>query len=245
MVAKVLVNGANGKMGQEAVKAITSDAELELVATCGRQDNLAETIRMSQANIVIDLTIADTVFTNTKIIIENNAHPIIGTSGLLPEQVQQLTEQCLQKKLGGIIVPNFSIGAVLMMHFSSIAAQYLPHVEVIEQHHDGKRDAPSGTAIKTAEMIMQARCEPPTTKEEQELLIGARGAEQHNIHIHSVRLPGIVAKQQVIFGSDSETLMIEHNSIHRRSFMPGLLLACKKVTQLDSLLYGLESILLN
>ncbi|MGK5095495.1 4-hydroxy-tetrahydrodipicolinate reductase [Deltaproteobacteria bacterium TL4] len=240
---RVLVNGAKGRMGQETVKAITADVELELVAQTDLENNLSETIKETGAQVVVDFTTASSSYENTKLILESGARPVIGTSGLLPEQIKELQELCLQKNSGGLIAPNFAIGAVLMMKFAKEAARYLPHVEIIELHHDRKADAPSGTALKTADMIAESRQYTPQPLEEKELLAGARGAKAQNIHIHSIRLPGLVAHQEVLFGGQSQTLSIRHDSIHRDSFMPGVCLACKKVMKLRELVYGLENLL--
>jgi len=243
MAIRILVNGAQGKMGQQTVSAVKADKELELVAELGKQDNLLEAIKNSQAEVVVDFTTASAAYENAKQIIEVGVHPVIGTSGFLPEQIKEIVTACHEKKLGGIIAPNFSIGAVLMMKFSKDTAHYFKDVEIIELHHDGKEDSPSGTAIKTSEMITAGRGKIPEKKVGTETLKGARGATNHGISIHSVRLPGLVAHQEVIFGGIGETLTIRHDSINRECFMPGVLLACKKVVGLDKLVYGLEHIL--
>lgn len=243
MTTRILINGANGRMGQEACKAIEETHDLIIVAKTNRNDNLADMIQRSQADVVVDLTVATAAYQNTKIIIENNAHPVIGTSGLSQEQIEEFQQVCHKKQLGGIIVPNFSIGAVLMMRFAKDAAKYFNDVEIIELHHDKKVDAPSGTAIKTAQMIADNRRSSPPLRDEKEILPGARGAIKEGIHVHSIRLPGLVAHQSVIFGGNSETLTIHHDSIHRQSFMPGLLLSCRTVGKLKELVYGLENIL--
>lgn len=240
---RVLVNGAQGKMGALACESISEHPDFYLVGTLGKHDNLAQEIKNSDAQIVVDLTRADAVFENASIIIENHVHPVIGTSGLLTTQINQLTERCHAKLLGGIIVPNFSISAVLMMQFAAKAAQYFPEVEIIETHHQQKLDAPSGTALKTAEMIAQSRTQAKQNLNLKELVPGARGAEYCHVNIHSLRLPGVLARQQVIFGNTGETLSIIDDSIDRRCYMPGMLLACKKVIELDSLYYGLEHLL--
>ena len=243
MLAKVIVNGAHGKMGILACKTLQEHPGFELVASLARDDNLQAAITETRAQIVIDLTRADCVYENSLTIINQGAHPVIGTSGLLEEQIQTLRQLCEEKKLGGIIVPNFSISAVLMMRFAADAARLLPEVEIIEAHHPQKWDAPSGTAIKTAELIAAARRLAKAKLPLKELLPGARGATHHDINIHSLRLPGILARQQVIFGNLGETLTITHDTIDRSSFMPGLILACQKVQQLDTLYYGLEHLL--
>lgn len=243
MTARVIVNGALGKMGALACETIAKHPDFELVGALSRQDDLRRAIAEKQASIVIDLTRADSVFENTLAIIESGAHPVIGTSGLLDKQIADLTERSHAKKLGGIIAPNFSISAVLMMRFAAQAARYLGDVEIIETHHPQKYDAPSGTALKTAEMIAKARETSAAPPAGHELLTGARGCQHQDVRIHSLRLPGVIARQQVTFGSLGETLSITHDSIDRACFMPGIVLCCQKVQQLDALYYGLEHIL--
>lgn len=241
---KVIVNGARGKMGTIACATIERHPDFVLAAAVTRDDNLAEIILTTKAQIVIDLTSADCVYANSLIIISNGAHPIIGTSGLLTKQIAVLKQKCMKKKLGGIIVPNFSLSAILMMQFATEAARILPAVEIIEAHHAQKIDAPSATARKTAEMIAKAqkitRSNLTTTPTNYP---ASRGELIDGIHIHSLRLPGVLATQQVIFGNNGETLTISHASIDRTCFMPGLILACQRVQQLNSLYYGLEYLL--
>ena len=239
----VLVNGAQGRMGQEAVKAITEESGLELVAQTDLGDDLPAVLQDCGAQVVVDFTTAAVAYDNVCTLIECGVHPVIGTSGLLPEQISKLQMLCRQQVIGGVIAPNFAIGAVLMMKYAADAAKYLPHVEVIELHHDRKIDAPSGTAVKTANLLAEARAEIPAPLDEKELIPGARGGKTQGIPVHSIRLPGLVAHQEVIFGGKSETLTIRHDSIHRESFMPGVCLACKKAVELDELVYGLEHIL--
>ena len=219
LALKIIVNGASGKMGRYAVDAIESADDLTLVAALGRNDDLAQTIAATQADVVVDLTTPDAVFVNTQIIINAGAHPVIGTTGLSDAQLQQLTTLTKDKQLGGIIAPNFSIGAVLMMQFAKQAAPYFNDIEIIEKHHAQKKDAPSGTAKKTQQLMNK------------------------DVAIHSVRLPGVVAEQQVLFGDQGETLTIEHRCIDRVAYMAGMLLCCGKVVDLNELVYGLEHIL--
>ncbi len=230
-------------MGQESVKAVNADPELDLVAGTDLGDDLAESIVQFKVQVVVDFTTAAVALKNAVSIIEAGARPVIGTSGMLPEQVAELKALCTKQKLGGIIAPNFAIGAVLMMKYSQDAAKYFPHVEVIELHHDRKADAPSGTAIKTANLLAESRDSVPEKIAEKEIIPGARGANAEEIRIHSVRLPGLVAHQEVLFGGQSQTLTIRHDSFHRDSFMPGVCLACKKVMDLNELIYGLEHLL--
>lgn len=243
MQSRVIVNGARGKMGQIACEAMQSSQDFQLVAMLGREDDLHESILAHEADIVIDLTRADCVYQNTVTIIKAGAHPVIGTSGLQEDEIKNLKKRCEEKKLGGIIVPNFSIGAVLMMKFAAAAARLLPESEIIETHHQQKLDAPSGTAMKTAEMIATARNHKKNELQLKEIIPGARGASYHDTHIHSLRLPGVLARQQVIFGNTGETLTITHNSIDRSSFRPGIILACQQVKTINTLYYGLEHFL--
>jgi 4-hydroxy-tetrahydrodipicolinate reductase len=243
MSIRVLVNGANGRMGQAAVKAIQNEPGLELVGNSSKQDDLSAQIKKTRAQVVVDFTNADVVAQSLQTIIEAGAHPIIGTSGLLGDQVQAFQAQCAKLKLGGIIAPNFSLGAVLMMKHAQEIAKYFGHVEIIEMHHDGKLDSPSGTSLRTAEMIGVNFKPEDKAKKSRENIPGARGATHHKIPIHAIRLPGLVAHEQIIFGGIGETLTLRHDSIDRECFMPGVLLACKKVTALNELVYGLEHII--
>ena len=241
---RVLVNGAKGRMGQEVVKAVTAAADLELVDQTDLGDDLIARIKASQAQAVVDFTTAAVAFENTRKILEAGVHPVVGTSGLLAEQVAKLQQLAQDKGIGGLIAPNFAIGAVLLMKYAQDAAKYLPDVEVIELHHNRKADAPSGTAVKTAQLIAEARKKiPKALVEEKALFEGARGSEVHGVRVHSLRLPGLVAHQEVIFGGTGETLTIRHDSIHRESFMPGVCLACQKVIGTQQLFYGLEHLL--
>ena len=240
---KVIVNGAKGRMGSEAIKAINNDADLQLVAQCDFGDDLSLLIKESSAQVVVDLTAASAGFNNTQTILNAGACPVIGTSGFQVEQVKELQALATQKQLGGLIAPNFSIGAVLMMKFAAQAAKYLPDVEIIEAHSPQKEESPSGTGIRTAELIAVARTKVAVKCSDKELIEGARGAQLHDVKLHSIRLPGIVAQQTVFFGGLSETLKIEHNSQHRESFMPGICLACKQVTKHKELFYGLEHLM--
>ena len=180
---------------------------------------------------------------NTETIIECGACPVIGTSGLLKEQIQALEKRCFELKRGGIIAPNFSLGAVLLMKYAANIAKYFPQVEIIEMHHAQKLDSPSGTAIRTAELIAKERTSAKQNTRTLETIPGARGATYEDIPIHAVRLPGLIASQQIIFGGLGETLTLRHDTIDRQSFMSGVILACRKVLQLNHLVYGLENLL--
>ncbi|BCE03511.1 4-hydroxy-tetrahydrodipicolinate reductase [Marinicellulosiphila megalodicopiae] len=239
----VIVNGANGRMGSQACEAIKNDPDLELIGQIDYQDDLQKTIETLKPQVVVDLTIASAGFANAQTILNAGARPVIGTSGFLQEQVEKLQALAKSKSLGGLIAPNFSVGAVLMMKFAGEAAKYMPDVEVIEAHSPQKEESPSGTGLRTAEIINAARTQAPTPTSDKELIEGARGAELEGVKLHSVRLPGVVAQQTVFFGGTGETLKIEHNSQSRESFMPGICLACKKVVDRNELAYGLEHLL--
>lgn len=243
MNVKVLVNGAAGKMGQPTVRALRSSADFTLVGELGRADDLASAITSSGAEVVVDFTHAGVVADNLAIIIEAGARPVIGTSGLTDKALAQFRDLCNRLKRGAIIAPNFSLGAVLLMRYAAAIARYLPEVEIIEYHHQQKLDAPSATALKTAAMIAAARQTSPQAMRDHETIPGARGARYQDIPIHAVRLPGLVAHQTVLFGGDAETLTLRHDSLSRECFMPGVLLACRRVMTLNQLVYGLENLL--
>ncbi len=243
MLARVIVNGANGKMGSLACETLANHSDFELVAQLSKQDNLSQAIIDNDAQIVVDLTRADSVYENALTIIKQGASPVIGTSGLIASQITELVTECESRQLGGIIVPNFSIGAVLMMSFAAKASEYCSEVEIIETHHQQKLDAPSGTAVKTAEMIALARKNAKNKLDLKELIPGARGGVHHDINIHSLRLPGVIARQEVLFGNIGETLSITHDTTDRKCFMPGIILSCQKVRGLNTLVYGLEHLL--
>lgn len=240
MAIKVLVNGAQGKMGRVTVNAIHAATDLTLVGENGHHDDLAAAIKTAKPDVVVDFTTPHDVFANTQTIIQQGVRPVIGTTGLTPEQIQTLQAECAKKKLGGIIVPNFSVGAVLMMKYAQDAARYLPHVEIIEMHGPHKLDAPSGTALKTAQMIAQQR---DASHDFPNKPAAARGDNHNGIAIHSVRLPGFFSHQSVIFGEPGEILTINHQGIDRQCCAPGIVLACQKVMELNQLLYGLEHLL--
>lgn len=265
MTIKVAIAGARGRMGTAAVKAINSAEDMELVAildykyegmylkgtevngdTTGVQiftsiSNLTESVK---PDVLLDLTEPNAVFKNVQDAIKEGIRPVVGTSGLTLENINILDELSLQEKVGVIIAPNFSIGAVLMMKFSAMAARYLGDIEIVEMHHNQKVDAPSGTAMKTAEMIMKVR-EPHIQghPSEEEHEPGARGADIDGMKIHSVRLPGFLAHQKVLLGGEGEMLTIRHDSFDRSCFMPGILMAIRNVIDRENLVYGLENII--
>lgn len=244
MSIRVIVNGANGKMGQLTVKTLSEHPDFTVVGCTQKEHDLTTQIKDHAADVVIDFTNAHSVLKNLAAIIQAGAHPVIGTSGLTETDVREFQKQCKQRQLGGIIAPNFSIGAVLLMKYAEDMVKYFPHVEIVELHHAGKLDSPSGTAMRTAERLATARgAAPKTTQNTRETIKGARGASYQDIPIHAVRLPGILASEQVIFGSMGETVTLKHDTIDRECYMPGIILACKKVLKLNELVYGLEHLL--
>ncbi|MDA8096600.1 MAG: 4-hydroxy-tetrahydrodipicolinate reductase [Desulforudis sp.] len=262
---RVAVSGAAGRMGQEVVRAVSKEKGIELVGAVdvhqfGKDagevagiaplgvaigNDLRQVLRETGAQVVVDFTSPRAVFDNARTAIEQGVHPVIGTTGMAAEERMELQELARKAGIGGLIAPNFAIGAVLMMKFAEMATNYFPSVEIIELHHDQKLDAPSGTALKTAEVIAAARGDNrPSMIEETIKLEGARGGEfARGIRVHSVRLPGLVAHQEVIFGGVGQTLTIRHDSLSRESFMPGVILAVRRVMASAELIYGLENLL--
>jgi 4-hydroxy-tetrahydrodipicolinate reductase len=244
-MVKVMVCGAYGKMGREVLKAVHNDTELSLVGAVDLMSEGADAgdlIGVGKLGITVENNL-EVVIQNIRIAMKNGVSPVVGTTGLSEADLAEIKSMC-NDKVKAFIAPNFAIGAVLMMKLSQQVAKHLPHVEIIELHHDNKLDAPSGTALRTAQLITESRESiKQGNPKEEELIKGARGAEYDGMRIHSVRLPGYVAHQEVIFGGLGQTLSIRHDSISRESFMPGVVLACKKVQQLEGLVCGLENIL--
>lgn len=263
-LVKIVVAGPRGKMGSEAVKLVDRTDHFSLTAVVDSKQT-GETVKdikglpsldapvytdldvclsEVECDVLIDLTTPEYGKKHMEIAFQHNVRPVVGTTGFSNEDVENLSKLADQKGIGAIIAPNFAIGAVLMMKFASMAAKYFPDVEIIEQHHDRKLDAPSGTAVKTAKMISEVREQKEQGHEdEKEDLEGARGADYEGMRIHSVRLPGLVAHQEVLFGGEGQTLKIRHDSMHRGSFMPGVQLAVETVLKIDQLVYGLENIM--
>jgi 4-hydroxy-tetrahydrodipicolinate reductase len=244
MSIKVAVLGAKGRMGQESVKAISANSDLELVAALDLGDSL-ENLVTSKAEVVVDFTHPDSVMANLEFAITHGINVVVGTTGINEAKMDQIkTWLAANPKVGALIAPNFGLGAILMMQFSAKAAKYFESVEIIELHHSAKVDAPSGTAARTADLINQSRksvnkvAMPDATTSKLE---GARGAKIGDVHIHSVRLNGLVAHQEVILGDVGETLSIRHDSIDRTGFMPGVLLAIRNIAKYPGLTYGLEN----
>ena len=243
---KVLVNGAHGKMGQEVVRAIEQETDMTLVGQSDRDDKIEDAIWFSHPDVVVDFTHHTVVKSNAIRILNSKCHAVVGTTGLSESDLAELDELAKGHNVGVLVCPNFAIGGVLMMKYAAEISKYMPSVEIIEMHHDKKGDAPSGTALKTADMIYRANPYINSTFQshlETEIVKGARGGKKYNIPIHSVRLQGYVAHQEVLFGGLGQTLSLRHDSISRESFMPGVILGVRKVSSLHGLVYGLENIL--
>ena len=265
---KVLVCGAAGKMGQAVIRAVDSEAGFKVVGAVDRTANpnlgkdigticginnigvnlasdLKETISKTNPDVMVDFTMPEIVIVNAQTALKSGVRVVIGTTGMTKDDINELAKISKQNSLGAIVAPNFAIGAVLMMQFAKEASKYFAHAEIIEYHHDKKLDAPSGTSIKSAELMSGARKEfGRDSVKGKETIKGARGGVgDGNIHIHSVRLPGLIAHQDTILAGTGQTLSIRHDTYDRTAFMPGVLMAIKKVMELDHLVHGLENII--
>jgi len=246
MKIKVAILGAKGRMGTESVKAISAAGDLELVASLDLGDSL-DLLKSSGAEVVLDFTTPDSVMKNLEYAITNGINVVVGTTGFDSKRIEEVkTLLAKNSKVGAIIAPNFGLGAVLMMQFAAKAATYFESVEIIELHHPEKADAPSGTATRTAELISDARSKAKKSAMPDKTssgLAGARGAKVGDVPIHSIRLRGLVAHQEVLLGDQGETLSIRHDSIDRSGFMPGVLLAIRSVKTRSGLTFGLENLM--
>ncbi len=265
---KVLVCGAAGKMGQSVVRAVDSEVGFKLVSAVDRSGNpnigkdigvicsisetgvklsgdLKEAISKTNPDVMVDFTMPEIVIVNAQTALKSGVRAVIGTTGMTKDDISELSKISKQNQTGAIVAPNFALGAILMMKFAQEASRYFAHAEIIEYHHDKKLDAPSGTSIKSAELMADARKEfGRDSVKGKETIKGARGAvADGSIHIHSVRLPGLIANQEIIMGMLGQTLTIRHDTYDRTAFMPGVLMAVKKVMELENLVYGLENII--
>ena len=267
----VIVNGAGGKMGREVIKAVAASPDMTLLGAIDhnpayleqdagtlagidplevpimndREGLLAMAAQEKQPGVMVDFTHPDSVYENIRAAIAYGVRPVVGTTGLNPTQIQELAEFSDKASLGCLLIPNFSIGMVLLQQAAIAASRYFDHVEIIELHHNQKADAPSGTAVQTAQLLAElGKTYNVPLVEETEKLTGARGAQaEEGIRIHSVRLPGLIARQEVIFGAPGQIYTLRHDTSDRSCYMPGVLLAIRKVVQLKTFVYGLEKIL--
>jgi len=243
---KVAVLGAAGRMGAEAVKAVSEASDMELVASLGRGDELSQILEAG-ATHVVDLSVPAATEANVRFAVENGLHAVVGTTGWDDDRRAEL-ESLLNEhsEVGVLIAPNFALGSVLTSAFAATAAKYFESVEIIELHHPNKVDAPSGTAVRTAELVAKSREEagvPASPDATETQLDGARGSVVDGVHVHSVRLRGLVAHQEVLLGGPGEQLTLRHDSFDRASFMPGVLLGLRTVASRPGLTYGLDGYL--
>jgi 4-hydroxy-tetrahydrodipicolinate reductase len=258
----VLVHGALGKMGREVTAAICRDPELEVVggvdikATQGQltlpdgskkvplSSDLSSLLEVCHPKVLVDFTIAEASILAARLATKQGINVVIGTSGLLDENLKEIDQLCKANKVGAIVAPNFTIGAAVLLNAVKAAAKFFDYVDIIEMHHHEKADAPSGTALATAKAMLQSRGKPfYYSKTKRETLSGTRGGEVGGISIHAVRSPGFVASQEVVFGGQGQTLSFRHDTIGRECYIPGVILAIKEVVKRQGLVYGLDAML--
>jgi 4-hydroxy-tetrahydrodipicolinate reductase len=260
---KVVLCGAAGKMGREIVRGITNAPGLKLVGAADLvrvgedagslagieplglpiSDNLIELIARQKPAVLVDFTSPLTVMENIHYVLKHRIPAVVGTTGIGEPELKQIREWVELYTTGAIVVPNFALGAVLMMKMARLCARYMPAVEIIELHHDEKLEAPSGTALRTAEIISEAAGATPPEREELEKIPGARGGRASGIAVHSVRLPGLVAHQEIIFGGEGQILTLRHDALSRHCFIPGLLMAIRLAPENKELIYGMENLI--
>ena len=256
-MVNVLVNGALGRMGSEVVRTVLNEKDMVLVGCvdihgAGKtvegqlvEEELKTALDKYKPDVVVDFTRPDVVMNNLRVILSSGVNAVVGTTGFTKEDLAELDALATTNKVGILVAPNFAMGAILMMKIACEVAKYFPQVEIIEMHHDKKLDAPSGTAVLTAQKLAEARggYVAQGHPEEVEKLPGARGNDYEGMRIHSVRLPGFVASQEIIFGSAGETLKIRNDTINRECYMPGVMLGCRSMVQKTGLVYGLDKLL--
>ena len=258
---RVVVRGALGRVGREVVNALCRETEIQLVGavelkvsedylplpdgsgTVPFSSNLEHILTSCQPQVLVDFTTAQAIMPAVRLAANQGVNLVIGTTGLTADDISEMERLSLAHKVGIVVAPNFALGAVLMMHLAKIAAKYLDYAEIIELHHHLKADAPSGTALSTARAMAQARGKPFSRPPEQGQTSNSRGEQVEGVTIHSVRLPGLMAHQEVILGAPGQTLSIRHDTISRECYMPGVILAIKEVVKRQGLIYGLDALL--
>ncbi len=259
---KVAVNGALGRMGNEVLNALCRHPQLEPVGAVDKMasedkltlpdqsgsislsSNLESILEQSHPDVLVDFSIAEATLPAVRIAVKHKVNLVIGTTGLSAENLAEIGQLAVENDIGIIVAPNFALGAVVMIHLAKIAAKFFDWAEIVEMHHEKKLDAPSGTALSTARAMLDSRGKPFLySKAQKESLSSARGGELEGIALHSMRLPGLMAHQEVILGTDGQTLTIRHDTINRECYMPGVLLAIQKVGEIKGLTYGLDTLL--
>jgi len=242
---RVAVAGYRGKVGSVLASAFEAEADIDFVGGVTKGDDLAKFLHERRPRAFVDFTRPSEALHNSLAAIASGASPVVGTTGLSAADIDNIATACREKGLGGIVAPNFAIGAVLMMHLAEIAAPHFEAAEIIELHHAGKLDAPSGTALSTAHRLASKRGDKKFAhrKAEKETLAGTRGGEEGNVAVHSVRMPGFVADQEVIFGLPGQTLTIAHRTTSREAYVPGVLAAIRAVVADTRFYRGLEELL--
>jgi 4-hydroxy-tetrahydrodipicolinate reductase len=242
---RVAISGYRGKVGAMLATALEAEPGIVYVGGVGAGDDLAAFLRQKRPTVLVDFTRPSVALHNALAAVAAGAAPVVGTTGIPADGIDKLEVACGEKRLGGIVAPNFALGAVLMMHLADIAAPHFDAAEIVEMHNAGKLDAPSGTALATAKRIAARRGDKPFSHRQPEKLTleGVRGGEEGNVAVHSVRLPGFVADQEVIFGLPGQTLTIAHRTTSREAYVPGVLLAIRKVTSEPRFYRGLDQLL--
>ncbi len=258
---RVVLQGASGRMGREIVNAVCRESEIQLVGAVELQvsedyltlpdnsgtvpfsSNLNYILTSCQPDVLVDFTTQKAIMPAVRAATERGIHLVIGTTGLSDDEFSEIGQLAQTHQVGAIVAPNFALGAILMIHLAKVAAKYLDYAEIIELHHNLKIDAPSGTALATARAMAQARGKPFSRPSDQGKTLNSRGEQVDGVTIHSVRLPGLLAHQEVILGGPGQTLSIRHDTINRECFMPGIMLAIKEVVKLKGLVYGIDTVL--
>jgi len=262
MPVRVIVHGALGRMGREVIKALCGDPQLSPVGAVDKRaseeylplpdqsrviplsSNLEALLEQTEPEVLVDFSVAEATLPAVRTAVSHGVNLVIGTTGLSAENLAEIDQLAKTNEVGAIVAPNFALGAVVMIHLAKVAARFFDHAEIIEMHHEQKLDAPSGTALSTARAMLEARGKSFLCPQiQKESLGGTRGGELEGIALHSVRLPGLMAHQEVIFGTAGQTLTLRHDTINRECYMPGIILAIKKVGELKGLVYGLDKLL--
>lgn len=262
MLIGVVVHGALGRMGREVLNALCCDPQLKLVGAVDKKasekflplpdgsgliplsSNLEAILELDHPDVLVDFSVAEATLPAVRTAATHRVNLVIGTTGLSADNIVEINRLAEANEVGAIVAPNFALGAVVMIHLAKIAAKFFDYAEIIEMHHEQKLDAPSGTALSTARAMLEARGKPflcPVVQKES--LSSTRGGELEGISLHSVRLPGLMAHQEIIFGAAGQTLSLRHDTINRECYMPGVILAIKKVVNLKGLVVGLDKLL--